>query len=292
MAKNLKSIGLFGKYGAHDAGKEIDLLVNFLTKLDYQIVLEKTTAQLVPNQHVNTMALDEIGSHIDLAIAVGGDGTLLHVGRHIAHHGVPLIGVNLGRLGFLTDIPAERMTDEIGKILNGNCKTEERFLLHAEVHRRNEVVHSMNALNDVIVNKGELARLIEFETIIDGEFVNSMRADGIIVATPTGSTAYALSAGGPILNPTLPAIVLVPICPHTLSDRPIVVSNLSIVEIVMIAIKEQHAHLTLDGQSSFSLANDDRIVIKRSEKPLFLIHPEDRSHYQVMRAKLHWGEKL
>ncbi|MDH5649691.1 MAG: NAD kinase, partial [Gammaproteobacteria bacterium] len=152
--------------------------------------------------------------------------------------------------------------------------------------------HISRALNDVVVNKGELARLIEFETFIDGEFVNSMRADGIIVATPTGSTAYALSAGGPILQPTLPAIGLVPICPHTLSDRPIMVNNSCVIEIVMTELEKQQAYLTFDGQATFLLKDHDHIYVRKMDIPIELMHPSGRNHYSVLRAKLHWGEKL
>ena len=162
---------------------------------------------------------------IDLAIVVGGDGTLLHVARHLAASRVPIIGVNLGRLGFLADIPADAMLPEVTRILDGDYHTESRLLLAAEIMRKGKIVYAAQAFNDVIVTKGDLARMIELETYIDGEFVNDMRGDGVIIATPTGSTAYALSAGGPILHPTLPAIVLVPICPHTLSNRPIVVGS-------------------------------------------------------------------
>ena len=225
-------------------------------------------------------------------VAVGGDGTLLHTARMLAPHGVPLIGVNLGRLGFLTDISTERMEEELGRILDGDFKTEPRILLEAEVIRDGKVMHRANAMNDVVINKGTLARLIEFETRVDGEFVSSTRADGIIVATPTGSTAYALSAGGPILHPTLPALVLVPICPHTLSDRPLAVGSDSLIEITMISTSRQSAHVTFDGQTNFALHDKDMLRVRRSERPAILIHPSRRSHYEVLRAKLGWGEKL
>ncbi|HJW81844.1 MAG TPA: hypothetical protein VJ396_06320 [Acidiferrobacterales bacterium] len=178
------------------------------------------------------------------------------------------------------------------RILDGDFETEERILLEAEVVRDGKVLHAANAFNDVVINKGQLARLIEFEAWVDGEFVNSTRADGIIVATPTGSTAYALSAGGPILHPTLPAIVLVPICPHTLSDRPLAVSSDSRVEIVMTSTAQQSAHVTLDGQTNFSIQDHDRVRVRRAERPVTLIHPSRRNHYDVLRAKLHWGEQL
>jgi NAD+ kinase len=184
------------------------------------------------------------------------------------------------------------MYEELTRILDGDFETEERILLDAEVVRSGKVLHAANAFNDVVINKGQLARLIEFEIWLDGEFVNSTRADGVIVATPTGSTAYALSAGGPILHPTLPAIVLVPICPHTLSDRPLAVSSDSHVEIVMTSTAQQNAHVTLDGQTNFTIHDNDRVRVRRAERPVTLIHPLRRNHYDVLRAKLHWGEKL
>jgi NAD+ kinase len=213
------------------------------------------------------------------------------VARNLAHHGVPLIGVNLGRLGFLTDVSTERMEDELGQILDGQYVIEDRLLLEAEIVRDSKVLHAANALNDVVVNKGALARLIEFETSVNGEFVNSTRADGIIVATPTGSTAYALSAGGPILHPTLPALIIVPICPHTLSDRPLAVGSDSTIEIVMTVTSQQSAHVTFDGQTNFALHDGDRVRVRRAQRPVTLIHPPRRNHYEVLRAKLGWGEK-
>lgn len=292
MAKKIKNVGLFGKFGETEVADDIDKLAKFLSGRDLGVVLDDSAIKLLPKSDYKHFPLLEMGKHIDLAIVIGGDGTLLNVARALAGDQVPLIGINLGRLGFLTDISANTMTDEIGKILDGDYETEQRFLLQAEVMRAGNIVHITSALNDVIVNKGELARLIEFETFIDGEFVNSMRADGIIVNTPTGSTAYALSAGGPILQPTLPAIGLVPICPHTLSDRPIVVNNNCVVEIVMTEPGDQRAYLTFDGQVSFSLEVNDHIYIRKMETPIELLHPSGRNHYSVLRAKLHWGEKL
>ncbi|MFQ5936458.1 MAG: NAD(+)/NADH kinase, partial [Acidiferrobacterales bacterium] len=246
-------------------------------------------AALVGEPRAARRPLPEIGEAIDLAIVVGGDGTLLNVARSLANFEVPLIGVNLGRLGFLTDIPPESMIEDIGKMLDGNYVEEQRSLLSAEIERDGKVVHTSNAFNDVIINKGELSRLIEFETYLDEQFINSMLADGIIVATPTGSTAYALSAGGPLLHPTLAAIVLVPICPHTLSDRPIVVSSNSVVRIVMAGRGQQRAHVTFDGQLHHALRNHDQIRVLRASRTVHLWHPAGRNHYDVLRAKLHWG---
>ncbi len=220
-----KTIGLIGKYGDPQIAPIVSGLIEFLQNRGLAVLLEQSTAEILALRHPHTRPLAVIGRDIDLAVVVGGDGTMLSAARNIAGFKVPMIGVNLGRLGFLTDISANHMLEGLGTILDGDFKTEERLLLAAEVVRDSRVVYTSNAFNDVVINKGALARLIEFESHVNGEFVNSTRADGVIIATPTGSTAYALSAGGPILHPTLPAMVLVPICPHTLSDRPIALSS-------------------------------------------------------------------
>ena len=290
MAKaKIKRVGLFGKYASRTSGDEIRRLCQFLRKRKVEVLLEDTAASLIEKENTGHRPLAQIGEDIDLAIVIGGDGTLLSVARALADFEVPLIGVNLGRLGFLTDIAPENMLEDIGKMLDGEYVDEERFLLAAEILRDSTTVHASKAVNDVIINKGELSRLIEFETYVDDQFVNSMLADGIIVATPTGSTAYALSAGGPLLHPALAAIVLVPICPHTLSDRPIVIGSDSVVRIVIIGHDNQRAHVTFDGQLHYPLRHRDQILVRRASKVIHLWRPAGRSHYDVLRAKLHWG---
>lgn len=292
MNKKIKTVGLFGKYRDASIGEQIMRLAEFLRQRKLNILIDEATADRIGKPVGPGRARATIGGEIDLAIVIGGDGTLLNVARSLAPHRVPIIGVNLGRLGFLADIQPNEMIAEIGKILDGDFQTEHRLLLHAEIMRKGKIVHTANAFNDVVVSKGELARLIELETYLDGEFVNSTRGDGIIVASPTGSTAYALSAGGPILHPTLPAIILVPICPHTLSNRPIVVGAASIVEVAIVGAANQRAHVTFDGQSTFSLEDNDRVYVRRAEIDVELIHPSGRSHFEVLRIKLHWGKKL
>lgn len=286
----IKTVGLFGRHRDKNIGEVLSGLCDFLHRRGLGMVLEASTADMVGKPHIARREIKTIGADIDLAIVIGGDGTLLNVARNIAGYRVPLIGVNVGRLGFLADISTDNMFEVIGKILDGEFRTEERFLLHAEIVRDGKVIHTSNPFNDVVLNKGNLARLIEFETYVDGDFVSETRADGIIVATPTGSTAYALSAGGPILHPTLPAIILVPICPHTLSNRPIAVNSSSQIEIVLT--DEQEAHVTFDGQSTFTVRNNDRLRVRRGDTPVTLIHPANRNHYEVLRAKLLWGTKL
>ena len=292
MDKKIKTVGLFGKYQDQTVIEHMLQLEEFLLGRKLKILFDQAAAEHLAGAKSPARPRDAIGNEIDLAIVIGGDGTLLNVARDLAPHRVPIIGVNLGRLGFLADIQAEHMAAEIGKILDGDFQTENRLLLHAEIMRKGRIVHSASAFNDVIVSKGELARMIEFETYLDGEFVHSIRGDGIIVASPTGSTAYALSAGGPILHPALEAIAVVPICPHTLSNRPIVFSSDSIVEILVTRIADQHAYASFDGQSTFMLEDNDRVYVRRSETEIELVHPSGRSHFEVMRIKLHWGRKI
>lgn len=292
MKTKLETIGIIGKYGEEELGHDVRQLAEFLLDRNLRVIAENDTAKLINHPKIKGQNIESIGEQIDLAIVIGGDGTMLYVARNLAVFEVPLIGINRGRLGFLTDIAPNLMMEEIGKVLDGDYASEFRFMLHAEVMRNGKIVHTAVAMNDVVINKGELARLIEFEVYLDGEFVNNIRADGMIVATPTGSTAYALSAGGPILHPTLPAMAVVPVCPHTLSDRPIVVSCDSVVETIILELGDQRSYLTLDGQASVSLQDHDHVYVRKLAHPLELIHPSDRSHYNVLRAKLHWGEKL
>ncbi len=289
MKTPISRVGLFGKYGDHGGREVLERLCALLVKRHIEIVVEAETAAALRFTKARACPLEQIGREIDFAIVLGGDGTLLNVARSLAGHRIPLIGINAGRLGFLADVSTDNM-GMIDDILDGHFQTEERFLLSADIVRDGATVLSRLGFNDVVVNKGGLARLIEFETYVDHQFVSGSRADGVIVATPTGSTAYALSAGGPILHPTVPAIVLVPICPHTLSNRPIVVHSDSRVEIALVS--DQSAHVTFDGQFNFELHNGDRVHVRRADVPVTLIHPAGRNHYEVLRQKLSWGRKL
>jgi NAD+ kinase len=225
----------------------------------------------------------------DLAIAVGGDGTLLGVARIAATHSVPLVGVNLGTLGFLTDVPKDELSELITAILEGRYSEEKRLMLDAEVKRDDEIVFEAVALNDVVISRGAMGTMIEFAVAVDGEFIYSLRADGLIIATPTGSTAYALSSGGPILHPTLPAISLVPISPHTLSNRPIAIASTSEVRVKLI--RGTNARVNFDVQSFFDPRSDDVVIIRADPNPLRLLHPEGYSYFGMLRTKLHWNER-
>ncbi|MCP4041774.1 MAG: NAD(+) kinase, partial [Gammaproteobacteria bacterium] len=225
-------------------------------------------------------------------IVVGGDGSMLAAARAITDSDVRLLGINLGRLGFLTDLSPSNFVKYLDEIFAGKFQEEERYLLYTVIIRAQEEILRGRALNDVVVHKWNLARLVEYDTYVDGVFVNTQRSDGLIISTPTGSTAYALSGGGPILHPALNAMVLVPICPHTLSNRPIVVSDDSRIEVEINRERETIAQLTCDGQTTLELQAGDRIIVGREEQPIRLIHPADHDYYATLRTKLYWGREL
>jgi NAD+ kinase len=212
--------------------------------------------------------------------------------RALADHKIPVLGINLGRLGFLVDISPVDMLEHLEQILNGQFVSESRFLLTAQVIRDDEVMHQADAFNDVVVHIRDVARMIEFETFINGQFVNYQRADGLVVSTPTGSTAYALSSGGPLLHATLDAMVLVPICPHTLTNRPLVVNANSLVEVVIGKDEQTTSQLTLDGQTAYNIRPGDKIQIRRKPSYINLVHPESYDYYHILRKKLRWSEQL
>ena len=234
--------------------------------------------------------LPEGETRADLAIVVGGDGTMLTAARELVRHRVPLVGINQGRLGFMTDIGHDDMQAGVGAILDGKYAVEERSLLEAEIKRAGKSVLSTIALNEAVIGKGSQGRLIEFELSVDGEFVYRLRADGIIVATPTGSTAYALSAQGPILHPAVPALTLVPLNPHTLSARPVSVSDRSMIEIVMVHSLDARAHF--DGLALADMAAGDRLVLKRSADVVRFVHPPGYRYFATLREKLGWSEAI
>jgi len=266
---------------------QVDLanLAQHLSAKGIEVWVEDSTAQHANLPEYKSLSLEDIGKTADLAIVMGGDGTMLSVARSLIEADVPLVGVNRGRFGFLTDLRAEDMLAEIDRILDGNFIREPRMLLSTQVIRQNQVVHGSYALNDVVIKSG--LRLIELEVEIDGKFVYKQRSDGLILSTPTGTTAYALSAGGPILHPNLEAISLVPICPHTLSNRPIAVNSTSKIEITLVQFNE--AQLSMDGQSQLVLEIGDKIIVQRAEKNIFLLHPSDYCYFDMLRNKLNWG---
>lgn len=290
MPSSFNCIGLIGKYGDSSAGGMLKTVSDYIQQRHLQVMLDEDTAKLMPNHGLQAAARSVIGEHCDLAIVVGGDGTLLNAARSLVSYRIPLLGINLGRLGFLADISPIDMHQKLNEILDGDYLAEERILLHTLIERDGEQISESDALNDVAVHKWNVARMIECDTYVNGQFVNTYRSDGIVVSTPTGSTAYALSGGGPILHPALNAMVLVPICPHTMNNRPIVFSGDSRIEIKVKDSNFSSAQVTCDGQINLNLVSGDLIKIYKKEKRIRLIHPTSHDHYHILRAKLHWGE--
>ncbi len=290
MTHPFRVVGLFGKHSDPNVADTLAALRDRLRSHALDVLVDEQTATVLPDADVPIASRDHLGEACDLIIVVGGDGTLLEAARTFADAGVPLLGVNLGRLGFLVDVSPDTMADALERILAGNYTMEERFLLESRVLRGGREVSQGHAFNDVVVHKWQVARMIEFDTYIDGVFVNDHRSDGLIVSTPTGSTAYALSGGGPVVQPHLEALVLVPICPHALSNRPLVVDSASEIEIVMRAGKHVEARITCDGDVNYALVAGDRVRIRRKERKVRLVHPPDYNYFGILRAKLLWGE--
>lgn len=285
-----KRIGLIAsKRSADGIIETIEHVTQLLRKRDIEIVFCQDCADFSGNDSITTQEMAEFGSGLDLVIAIGGDGTLLRAAHLIRNNNIPLLGINRGHLGFLADIPVEDIPGHLGAILDGNFLEEERFMLHSELSRGDERIITGDALNDIIIQKWNTARLVEFDTYINDNFLLTQRSDGMIVSTPTGSTAYALSGGGPIINPTLDALLLVPICPHTLSIRPIVLDGDSKIEIIVGKRSIDQARLTCDGEIVSELQPEDRIHIHKAEQPIRLIHPAEHDHFSILRAKLNWG---
>ena len=284
------TIGVITKPQADSAIETLQSLFDLLKDKNCTVILDEQIPDSINIHHFKKASREQIGSSCDLAIVVGGDGTILNAARSLAHADVPLLGINVGRLGFLADISPEDLDTSLNEILNGHYHEEQRFLLEMQVYRDNELIFEGDAFNDVVVHIRDVARMIEFETRINNEFVNHQRADGIVVSTPTGSTAYALSSGGPILHATLDAITLVPISPHTLSSRPLVVNDESQIDILICNTKEGIAQATCDGHLSTDVHVGDHIKVKRKAKKITLLHPEDHNYFEILRAKLHWSE--
>ena len=286
--QTLKTIAIVGKYLAAGIAESLSEIADFLDATGHVVVFEAETARNISLQHRQVMTPAEIGQHADAAIVVGGDGTMLGIARQLAPYNVPLIGINQGRLGFMTDIPLERMMPLLADMLSGKIDSERRSLLEGTVIRDGEAIFHALAFNDVVVARGAGSGMIELKVEVDGHFMYNQRSDGLIVATPTGSTAYALSAGGPLLHPSLHGIALVPIAPHSLSNRPIVVPDSS--EIVAELISGRDCSVNFDMQSLASIHHHDRIVIKRSAHAITFLHPQGWSYYDTLREKLHWNE--
>ncbi|HXL75211.1 MAG TPA: NAD(+)/NADH kinase [Burkholderiales bacterium] len=280
-------VALIGKLRSAEIAESLRELRGMLEQRGCEVLIERETASDLGLRGVDYAA---IGAEAKLAIVVGGDGTMLAAARNLVRYHVPLVGVNQGRVGFMTDIGHDDMRSGIGAILDGEYSIEERALLEAEIRRNNKSILQTIALNEAVVGKGSQGRLIEFNLLIDGEFVYTLRADGVIVATPTGSTAYAMSAQGPILHPAVPAFALVPLNPHTLSARPVSVSDRMMIEIVLVRALDARAHF--DGFALADMQQGDRLLLKRSADAVRFVHPPGYSYFATLREKLRWSEVL
>lgn len=286
-----KTVALTGKYTAPEITEPLLRLAAFLSGKGINVVINEFTAKHIAQQHpYKVMHLGEMEGLVDLSIVLGGDGTMLNIARTLAPFGIPIVGVNQGRLGFLTDISLDTMQETIAAMLEGKFVTEQRMLLATRVLRGEKEICYALALNEVAVHRDNASNMIEFEVRIDGDYLYNQRADGLIVATPTGSTAYALSSGGPILHPGLDVIELVPVCPHTLSNRPIVVKSESVIEIVMH--RTSNVRVRFDSHGYFDLLGNDKIEVTRYPVPIRLLHPEGHSYYHTLREKLLWNKSL
>jgi len=288
MALAFKTLALIGRYKGRDVAAPLQRLGRFLVEQGCSVVVERETAADSGLDGFPVADFAALGAQANLAVVLGGDGSMLSAARALAAFDVPLVGVNQGRLGFMTDIALGAMTEAMGAILAGRYTLETRTMLAAEVCRADRLVHATVGLNDVVISKGASGRLIELEVRIDGRFVYDLRSDGLIVATPTGSTAYALSSNGPILQPNVPAFALVPTAPHTLSNRPIAISDSCAIEITVRHGAD--AQLQCDGQPQLDLVEGDRVSARRGPHTVKLVHPPGYDYYAMLREKLHWSE--
>jgi NAD+ kinase len=290
----MKRIGIIAKQNKPEAVTITGRLVEWLQSKGIEIYIEEGIGRSIsPNlmsSFLNAVKKEEIPSRAEMIIVLGGDGTLLSVARLVGSHEVPILGVNLGGLGFLTEITLEELYRVLDRVIQGDFVTDERVVLNAAVIRRGERLAEFIVLNDAVINKGALARIIDLETTINGEYLTTFKSDGLIISTPTGSTAYNLSAGGPIVYPSLHCIIITPICPHTLTNRPIMIPDDVEVRAILKS-KQQEVLLTLDGQQGFVLEFGDVVVVKKAEGKILLIKSPYRHYFEVLREKLKWGER-
>jgi NAD+ kinase len=290
----MNRIGIIAKRNKPEAANIIHQLLDWFRLKKIEVCIENEMARLLGSHalesNVNTLEREAFSSHAEMILVLGGDGTLLSVARLVGNHKVPILGVNLGGLGFLTEITLEELYGVLERVIQGDFTTDERVVLSASVIRKGKGIAEFTVLNDAVINKGALARIIDMETTINGEHVTTFKSDGLIISTPTGSTAYNLSAGGPIVYPSLHCIILTPICPHTLTNRPIVVPDDVEIRATLIT-RTQEVILTLDGQQGFPLEVEDVVEVKKSAVGILLIKSPYRHYFEVLREKLKWGER-
>jgi NAD+ kinase len=290
-----RQVALVGKYqstisgpaGAHSR-QALEEIADYLLDLGCDVVLEADTAANMGMSRYATLTLEDIGRQCDLCLVIGGDGTMLGIGRQLAQYRVPLIGINQGRLGFITDIPLGQYKAVLRPMLSGEYEEDQRSLIQGRVMRDGICVFSALAMNDVVVNRGASSGMVELRVEVDGHFVANQRADGLIIASPTGSTAYSLSAGGPLMHPAIDGWVIVPIAPHTLSNRPLVLTSAGEIAVEIVAGRDASA--SFDTQSLASLMHGDRIVVTRSAHKVKFLHPKGWSYFDTLRQKMHWNE--
>jgi NAD+ kinase len=287
-AQSFKNIGIMSRPRRSNLSAVVPGLLDWLVSRGMHVTYDHETAGSLPEPSKGR-SREQVAAASELLLVLGGDGTLLAAAHVAAPRGIPILPINMGSLGFLTSFMLEELYPALEEILAGRLTISERVMLHVELHRAGKNIDKQSVLNEVVINKGALARMIEVELIIDNDFVCRYRADGLIVASPTGSTAYSLSAGGPIVHPSVEAFIITPICPHTLSDRPVVVRDTSIIEMKLSAGTES-VFLTLDGQKGIPLQPTDRVRVSRAEKLLKLIPTPNKSYFEILRNKLKWGE--
>jgi len=287
MPRQFKTVALWGRLGERSVTEPAQQVLSQLRQRGITVLASITSdpaRELTDATHVDER---EAAARADLVIAIGGDGTMLHAARNVAGRDVPLVGINRGRLGFLTDVSPEQLRDALDAILEGNYLAERRLTLSARVGKQQ--TGPLFALNDIVLQKGDTGRLLDFTTEVDNVYVNTHRGDGLIVATPTGSTAYALSCSGPIIQPNVDALVLVPICPHTLSDRPLVLPSSSQINVTLDNAGGSEAHVVCDGESLARMSAGDVLTVSLAKQPVTLLHPREYNYYELLRSKLNWG---
>lgn len=291
-SKAFNKIGITGKPGSQAAMETVNILCKQIADSGKDVFIPQRNHDSIETENIKVVPFKQLGDCCELVIVVGGDGSMLKTARELINSQIPLLGINRGHLGFLTDIRPTELDTRIPPILDGEYTLENRFLLHAEVYREDKIIGSSCAVNDVVLYPGQIARMISFELYMDRQFVYSQRSDGLIISTPTGSTAYSLSGGGPIMAPETDSLVLVPMCPHTLTSRPITVNRQRVIDIVISETNPHTPQLSCDGQEIISLIPGDRIQVKQYPIEMRLVHPLDYDYFEVLRSKLDWGKKL
>src|SRR5450631_4056947 len=289
MAFPVRACALVGRFADPQVAEPLSVLVPHLQSRQITVLVSEETPLPAGMQHIVRLPIAELAARADLVVAIGGDGTLLYAAGLVARHNVPLLGINRGHLGFLTDVMPEQLVAEVDAALQGKLDADERPLLTARLENASGVIADALALNDVVMQRLATGRMVDFETHVDGRYVNTHAGDGVVIASATGSTAYALSCGGPIVEPHLDVFVMAPISPHTLSDRPLVISARSSIELRLLERHDTRAQLVCDGAVRAEIEPGDRLLIKQAQERVTLLHPIGHDFYRLLRSKLHWG---